>query len=164
MLNKHFHLSSFILFWQTLCALFRLGLRLRNISHNWACYYASIKASGNPKKFDIRKLRATPPGVHPTSTSRDVSDQAFPSRSNFYFVLQYICGEGQGSGLSKTCLHCCLLLTTMALTLYNLCYCSCQFYPLLPYVCIYMYIVYKSGLKVAEKLTCYDLYNYVHVY
>ena len=113
----------------------------------------SVKASGNPKNFDIRKLRAIPPGVHPTSTSRDVSDQAFPSLSNFYCVLQYICGEGLGSGLSKTCLDCCLLL-----------YCSSQFYPLLPYVCIYMYIVYKSGLKVAEKLTCYDLYNYVHVY
>ena len=37
---------------------------------------------------------ATPPGIHPTSTSRDVSDQAFPSLSNFYCMLRCTCGEG----------------------------------------------------------------------
>ena len=42
---------------------------------------------------------ATPPGVHPTSTSRDVSDQAFHSLSNFYCVLRCACGEGLGTRL-----------------------------------------------------------------
>ena len=46
---------------------------------------------------------ATPPGVHPTSTSRDVSDQAFPgpSLSNFYYVAR--AGEGLGTRLTLLC-------------------------------------------------------------
>ena len=39
----------------------------------------------------------TPPGVHPTSTSRDVSDQAFRSLSNFYCVLRCACGGRPGN-------------------------------------------------------------------
>ena len=33
----------------------------------------------------------------PTSTSRDVSDQAFPSLSNFYSVLHCACGGRPGN-------------------------------------------------------------------
>ena len=41
---------------------------------------------------------STPPGVHHhTSTSRDVSDQAFPSLSNFYCVLRCACGGRPGN-------------------------------------------------------------------
>ena len=43
-------------------------------------------------RVNYRKLCATPPCVHPMSTSRDISDQAFPALSNFYCVLHCVCG------------------------------------------------------------------------
>ena len=43
------------------------------------------------------RFHTAAPGVHPTSTSRDVSDQVFPSLSNFYCVLRCACGGRPGN-------------------------------------------------------------------
>ena len=48
----------------------------------------------------IRDLDRVLRHVHPTSTSRDVSDLAFPSLSNFYCVLRCACGGRPGNEAS----------------------------------------------------------------
>ena len=52
--------------------------------------------------WTARSLTFTP-GVHPTSTSHDVSDQAFPSLSNFYCVLRCACGGRPGNEATTVC-------------------------------------------------------------
>ena len=57
----------------------------------WTAFYVMSYACADGR------CHTAAPGVHPTSTSRDVSDQAFPSLSNFYCVLRCACGGRPGN-------------------------------------------------------------------
>ena len=61
-----------------------------------------LPETASPKSQIFRKLCATPPGVHPKSTSRDVSDQVFPRLAIFIACYVARAGEGLGTRLGYT--------------------------------------------------------------
>ena len=105
----------------------------------WTAFYVMSYACADGRCHTARRS----PRVHPTSTSRDVSDQAFHSLSNFYCMSRCACGEGLGTRLQHiyfiiwcTGHYMQCMYVYVCLYLY-----TCTYI----YICLYLYILVDTG-------------------